>query len=274
MSLDIGYKNKNSFDDFIRNIGIDRNMFDMITNNNYNSFIQKLRVQLTNQSEDNKLTEDDVELLTRWSEEDFYDIQRQAQEMYSTFSDSNSESSVKQKEWKIDYRVLLNGNFTKLDKTQLSDVAKRSFNVHGLDDKLYDIFYDEEAGRCVPIYYDYATNNEHFFAFSVYLEKFKKMLNIPDMNPSMPLVLFDRSLMGVNTDDQLTPIMQIRVMNECRINPIFYMRECARVYDKTSGKNVRFQINIADWTFIWLYCQCINTYREQSRQTRKNILNS
>ena len=270
MALEIGYKDGNTFDDYLHKIGMDRNMYDLITNTNYNTFIQKLRVQLTNQNEDGRLTEDDLELLSRWSEEDFYDIQKQAREMHEVFESSNK--PVNNDAWKPDYRILLNGNFPKLDKTKLTEVAKKSFNVFGLDDKLYDIYYDEKAGKCLPVYYDYITNNEHFFAFSIYLEKFKKLMNIPDINPATPLILFDRSLMGVDTNGELTTIMQVKVINECRRNPIFYMRECARAYDKTANKDVRFQINIADWTFIWLYCQCINTYREQSRQTGKTFL--
>ena len=270
MALEIGYKDGNTFDDYLHKIGMDRNMYDLITNTNYNTFIQKLRVQLTNQNEDGRLTEDDLELLSRWSEEDFYDIQKQAREMHEVFESSNK--PVNNDTWKPDYRILLNGNFPKLDKTKLTEVAKKSFNVFGLDDKLYDIYYDEKAGKCLPVYYDYITNNEHFFAFSIYLEKFKKLMNIPDINPATPLILFDRSLMGVDTNGELTTIMQVKVINECRRNPIFYMRECARAYDKTANKDVRFQINIADWTFIWLYCQCINTYREQSRQTGKTFL--
>lgn len=270
MALEIGYKDGNTFDDYLHKIGMDRNMYDLITNTNYNTFIQKLRVQLINQNEDGRLTEDDLELLSRWSEEDFYDIQKQAREMHEVFESSNK--PVNNDSWKPDYRILLNGNFPKLDKTKLTEVAKKSFNVFGLDDKLYDIYYDEKAGKCLPVYYDYITNNEHFFAFSIYLEKFKKLMNIPDINPATPLILFDRSLMGVDTNGELTTIMQVKVINECRRNPIFYMRECARAYDKTVNKDVRFQINIADWTFIWLYCQCINTYREQSRQTGKTFL--
>lgn len=270
MALEIGYKDGNTFDDYLHKIGMDRNMYDLIINSNYNTFIQKLRVQLTNQNEDGRLTEDDLELLSRWSEEDFYDIQKQAREMHEVFESSNK--PVNNDAWKPDYRILLNGNFPKLDKTKLTEVAKKSFNVFGLDDKLYDIYYDEKAGKCLPVYYDYITNNEHFFAFSIYLEKFKKLMNIPDINPATPLILFDRSLMGVDTNGELTTIMQVKVINECRRNPIFYMRECARAYDKTANKDVRFQINIADWTFIWLYCQCINTYREQSRQTGKTFL--
>ena len=272
MSLDIGYKDKGTFDDYIRSIGIDRNTFELLTTNDYNSFIQKLRNQLTNQNEDHKLTEDDLELLSSWTEEDFYDIQQQAREMHQAFDQSKEDTSDDTSQWKPDYRVLLNGNFDKLDKSALTDEAKKKFDVYGLDDKLYDIYYDAKTGHCLPVYYDYITNNEHWFAFSIYLEKFKDLINIQNLNPSTPLILFDRSLMGIDTNQQLTAIMQVKILQECSINPYFYMRECARVYDKTIGKNVRFQINIADWTFLWLYAQCINTYREQARQSGKSFL--
>lgn len=272
MSLDIGYRTQNSFDDYIRNLGIDKNTYNLIINNDYNTFIRELRLYLSHQNENDVLDADDVELVSRWTEEDFYDIQHQAKEMKKLFDEKQVEDLKDDQPWIPDYRAILNGNFDKIDKTQLTEEAKVKFNVHGLDDRLYDIYYDAENGRCLPIYYDYATNNDHWFAFSMYLDKFKQLLNIPDMNPSAPLILFDRSLMGIDTNTQLTTFIQLKILQECRINPYFYMRECARTFDKTQGKTVRFQINIADWTFLWLYCQCINTYREQSRQSGKTYL--
>lgn len=266
--LDIGYKDNGTFDDYIKKIGIDRNTFDLLTQNDYNSFILKLRNQLIGKNENNRLDEDDMELLSKWTMEDFQDMQKQAIEMKDMFTQMELEKQRETNEtWKPDYRAILNGNFDKLDKSMLTDDMKRQFDVHGLDDRLYDIYFDKKHGKCLPVYYDYITNNEHWFSFSIYLEKLKSIMNIEGINPSTPLILFDRSLMGVDTNATLTPIMQIKVLQECRINPFFYMRECARVFDKTTGKNTRFQINIADWTFLWLYSQCFNTYREQSRQT-------
>lgn len=285
MGLNIGFKDDDTFEAYLRSIGMEKSMFDLIVENDYDTFIRKLRLHLLSKTEDNTLDQDDLDLLSQWTEEDFNDMKKQSLVMKSLFDKRNdllSEDDIigndgnitnrKEEAWRPDYRVLLNGNFPKLDKTQLSDETKKAFDVYGLDDRLYDIYYDSKSGNCLPVYYDWVTNNEHFFAFAVFLEEFKHRVNIPGLNSATPLILFDRTLLGVDTDLQLTPIMQSRVLMEIKRNPIFYMRECARTFDKTTGKNVRFQINIADWNMIWLYCQCISTYREQSRQTGKTFL--
>lgn len=268
---DIGYNPKaNPYDDFLRSIGMDREFVRMITDYSYNEFIRELRFKLSNQNENEKLTQEDLDVLSSWTEEDFLEFKRQAVEMHKMFDENNKETS-EVKEWRPDYRKILNGNFDKLDKSILSDEAKIAFNVQGLPDFMYDIYYDTEAQQAMPIYYDFDTNNEHFFTFTTFLEQYKKIMNIPGMNPNVPLILFDRSLMHVDTDAQLTPVLQTKVALECERNPMFYFRECARVFDKTSGKHVRYQMTIATYTFLWLYMQCINTFNERPRQTGKTF---
>lgn len=270
----IGYNPQDDkYEDFLRSIGIDREFFDMVINNNYNSFIKELREKLIDRSDDKKLTQDDIEEIGSWTEETFNEFKQEALKMHREFDriDSQPSENTSNDEWRPDYRKILNGNFDKLDKSQLSEEAKVAFNVHGLPDIMYDIYVDSEHGKVLPVYYDLDTNNEHFFAFSMFLEKFKKTMNIPDLNPYVPLILFDRALIHVDTNSALTPIMQTRVAMECEKNPFFYFRECARVFDKTKGLYVRYQMSIATYTYLWLYCQCINTYNERPRQTGKTF---
>lgn len=269
----IGYNpNKDPYDDFLRSIGMDRDFVDIITNSDYNGFIRKLRDRLMAKSEESRLSEDDIEELKSWTEEDFYEFKKQADNMRRAFDNREEEKkSVSNTPWKPDYRKILNGNFDKIDKGKLTQELKVQLNVHGLPDFMYDIYYDVDAGKVMPVYYDYDTNNEHFFAFSTFLEKYKEIMNIPTMNPSVPLILFDRSLIHIDTMEQLTPEVQLRVAQECERNPMFYFRECARVFDKTTGNTVRYQMSIATYTYFWLYMQCINTYNERPRQTGKTF---
>lgn len=270
----IGYDPKaDPYEDFLRSIGVDRELVKLIASNDYNGFIRELRSTLSNKNEDYKLTAEDVEVVSSWTEDDFNALKDEMNKMKSTFEDiQKTEKTTKEdSEWRPDFRVILNGNFDKMDKTQLSDEAKVAFNVHGLPDIMYDIYIDTKNGKALPIYYDYDTKNDNFFAFSTFLEKFKGILNIPEMNHKVPLILFDRTLIGIDTDVNLTPIIQMKVALEIQKNPFFYFRECARVYDKTTGKNVRYQMTIATYTYFWLFCQCINTYNERPRQTGKTF---
>lgn len=269
----IGYNpNNNPYEDFLRSIGVDRDLVRLITENNYNGFIRELRDSLSNKNDDYKLTSEDIEVIDSWDEETFNQLKEEIIKMKETFDDLRSnKNSEKSNEWKPDYRKILNGNFDKIDKSLLTEESRVAFNVHGLPDFMFDIYIDSESGKALPIYYDLDTNNENFFAFSMFLDKFKSMMNIPDMNPYVPLILFDRSLIHVDTEQVLTPIMQTKIALECQKNPFFYFRECARVYDKTTGKNVRYQMSIATYTYLWLYSQCINTYNERPRQTGKTF---
>lgn len=269
----IGYDPKqNPYDDFLRSLGMDRSFVEIITNLDYNNFIKQLRERLCNRNDDYKLTDDDIEELKSWTEEDFYEFKKKAEEMRKAFEEKvEDDKHKKDKPWKPDYRKILNGNFDKIDKAVLTDKLKNALNVQGLPDFMYDVYYDSEYNKVLPIYYDYDTNNEHFFAFATFLEKYKKIMNIPSMNASVPLILFDRSLIHIDTNEVLTPDMQLRVAQECERNPMFYFRECARVFDKTTGNTVRYQMSIATYTYLWLYMQCINTYNERPRQTGKTF---
>lgn len=271
----IGYDpNKDPYEDFLRSMGVDRGFVDIIERNNYNGFIKELRNQLSGRSENGQLTAEDLEILGSWDEKTFDEFKLtilQSRTQFNKFKEEEKKEVSTVDNWKPDYRVILNGNFDKLDKSKLTEENKKAFNVHGLPDIMYDIYVDSEHGKALPVYYDFDTNNDHFFAFSVFLEKFKKTMNIPDLNPYVPLILFDRSLIHIDTDTLQTPILQARVAIECQRNPFFYFRECARIYDKTTGKNVRYQMTIATYTFLWLYCQCINTYNERPRQTGKTF---
>lgn len=170
--------------------------------------------------------------------------------------------------YRPDYRIVLNGNFPKRNKATLSEADKVLHNVQGLPPEAYDIYYDEKAGRFTTVYYDIGTSNEFFWKFRNYLMIFGREKGIP-LNPNVCLIVFDRSLLGIDTDKELSIEMQRRCLEEAEINPWFYYREIARTEKKDGTGVSRYEMTIASYTFIWLYCQCINTFREQMRQSGK-----
>lgn len=169
--------------------------------------------------------------------------------------------------------TILNGNFEDdqlLDKSILTEEEKIYFNVQGLPDDTYDLFIDKEGNRIIPIYYDKSTSNEQWYIFTIFLEKLFKSLNIKG-NHLAPLILFDRTLMGIDTSTVTSPEIMTRVALEGRRNPYYHFREVARLIPDVNGVKKPYLINIATWTFLWLYAQNINTFREQSRQTGKTF---
>lgn len=169
--------------------------------------------------------------------------------------------------------TILNGVFTQdqvVDKTILTEEEKVYFNVHGLPDDMYDLFIDVNNDRIIPIYYDKSTFNEQWYVFTIFLEKLYSNIGIKG-NPLTPLMLFDRDLMGLDTMSVTDPEIMRKVALEGRRNPYYHFREIIRLTPDANGVSKPYFLNIATWTFLWLYAQNINTFREQSRQTGKTF---
>lgn len=181
----------------------------------------------------------------------------------------NNNNNVRTQRFPIE--TILNGNYSNeqvVDKSILTEEEKVYFNVHGLPDDTYDLFIDAENDRIIPIYYDKSTSNEQWYIFTIFLEKLYKSLNI-NGNHLTPLILFDRTLMGIDTTKVSSPEIMRKVALEGRRNPYYHFREIARNAPDVNGVKKPYVLNIATWTFLWLYSQNINTFREQSRQTGK-----
>lgn len=187
------------------------------------------------------------------------------------YGKEQSESVSNIQKYRFPIETILNGVFKPeqlLDKTYLTEEEKLMFNVQGLSEDLYDLFFDEQSGKIIPIYYDKSTSNEQWYTFTIFLERLYESLGIKG-NPLTPLMLFDRTLMGIDTDTVTNPEIMKRVALEGRRNPYYHFREIARNAPDANGVKSKYFINIATWTFLWLYSQNINTFREQSRQTGK-----
>lgn len=172
--------------------------------------------------------------------------------------------------YRFPIETILNGNYEGmcLDKTKLTEEFKVQFNVQGLPDDLYDIIYYEPNDELITVYYDKSTKNEQWYIFTTYLEEYFKFMGIKG-NHLTPLLLFDRDLMGIDTDKVTNPEIMCKIKREGQRNPYYHFREIARNAPNEEGVKTRYFINIATWTFFWLYSQNKNTFREQSRQTGK-----
>lgn len=189
------------------------------------------------------------------------------------YSKEKTTESQNVKKYRFPIETILNGNFPPenlMDKSLLDEDMKTYFGVQGLPDDLYDLYIDKEGDRVIPIYYDKSTVNEQWYAFTVFLEELFHKIGIPEANHKTPLLLFDRDLMGIDVDKVTSPELMRKIAIEGRRNPYYHFREIAR--NEPTGDNgvkTRYFLNIATWTYLWLYSQNINTFREQSRQTGK-----
>ena len=84
------------------------------------------------------------------------------------------------------------------------------------------------------------------------------------------LKLYDPSLRGVDpyspflTDDQI-----IRIINECIMNPWYYLREVARIPDQGNPQGVPYLLNRANLASTWCFINGIDNYLVIPRQIGK-----
>lgn len=272
--LDIGFDSaKNPYEAFVRRTGGDFIRIKMLLELDYKEYKEGLEDLFRQKTSDGSLSSDDQDELDELTFEEFSAQKSTAVKQYNEWSKLQKELEKENIGPYIKpYKRIFNGVFETLDKDSMTDELKRIQNVQGLPDECWDVYVDKDNGKLVTIYYDYDTLNEHFFAFSVFLEKYKKIMNIPNINHKIPLILFDRTLMHVDTDDEaLSYEMRTRIANECKINPFYYFREVARILDEKINKLVRYQMTLATYSFLWLYCQCFNTFKELPRQMGKTF---
>lgn len=250
-----------------RECGIGKKVVKCILYSNYDDYIQSIYDDIKHAKDEGQYDPSMAENLTLTREE-FDDILKNANEFIAECS-KLLEKEDGDTEFKIPYREIFNGNFTKLDKSKLTHEQKVTLNVDGLLDESYDIYYNSEFKRAVPIYYDLSSSNEYFVAFSFYLEKLFESLKIK-YNHKLPLIVFDRSLLGVDIrKGGLSKEIQIAAARECEINLIYAIREALTFKSKNSDASTPYQMTIGTWTVLWLYIQGFNVFRSGSRQIGK-----
>jgi len=112
--------------------------------------------------------------------------------------------------------------------------------------------------------YDTETTNISFIQTAVDL----KRLGIK--NNMFFLALYDPSLRGV---DPYSPYLSndqiIRIVNECIVNPWYFLREVARIPDQGNPKGVPYQLNRANLAATWCFLNGIDHYLVIPRQIGK-----
>lgn len=84
------------------------------------------------------------------------------------------------------------------------------------------------------------------------------------------LALYDPSLRNVDPyDPRLTTDEMIRVINECVINPWYFLREVARIPDQGNPKGIPYQLNRANLAGTWCFLHGIDNYEVIPRQIGK-----
>ena len=116
----------------------------------------------------------------------------------------------------------------------------------------------------IPRIYDYDTKNSSFFN----LAKMLKELNIKNYNEC--LQLFNPALKGVDPHSTLlTNEMKVMIDKECRINPWYTIREVFRV--NVGTKKTYFDLNLSNFTAIWLMLRSQDYFQIAPRQTGKTF---
>lgn len=112
--------------------------------------------------------------------------------------------------------------------------------------------------------YDVDTPNISFIQTAVDLKK----LGIK--NNMFFLKLYDPSLKGV---DPFSPFLSddyvFRIINECIINPWYFLRECVRIPDQGNTAGIPYQLNRANLASAWCLIHGIDNYLVIPRQIGK-----
>lgn len=84
------------------------------------------------------------------------------------------------------------------------------------------------------------------------------------------LRLYDPSLRGVDPyDPDLTEDQVFRIINECIVNPWYYLREVARIPDQGNTAGIPYQLNRANLAATWCFLHNLDHYLVIPRQIGK-----
>lgn len=110
-----------------------------------------------------------------------------------------------------------------------------------------------------PIY-DFNTKNKSFI--KVHLEL--KLLGVK--NNAFHLILLNPALQGVDPyDPNLTPIQVMMIIQECKLNMFYYLREVVRI-EEQGGKLVSFRMDRGTLAASYNFINNINFYLMKPRQ--------
>ena len=115
-----------------------------------------------------------------------------------------------------------------------------------------------------PIY-DFDTPNKSFVEVHLQL----KLLGVK--NNAFHLILLNPALKGVDPHDpNLTPMQVLMVIQECKLNMFYYLREVVRI-EEQGGDLVRFRMDRGTLAGCYHFVNNINFYLMKPRQTGKTV---
>lgn len=143
----------------------------------------------------------------------------------------------------------------KIENGKLIDRDGFPFNIH---DYL-------ATKKIYPRIYDYNTKNKAFINVHLLL----KQLGVKNNNEH--LQLFHQELLGIDPHDPTLPdFIKNLIMEECKVNVWYFLREVVRI--PTGESMTYFDLNIASFTTAWLLCRRQNIFYELGRQIGKTFL--
>ena len=111
-----------------------------------------------------------------------------------------------------------------------------------------------------PIY-DFKTKNKSFIEVHLQL----KLLGVK--NNAFHLLLLNPALQGVDPyDENLTPMQIMMIIQECKLNMFYYLREVVRI-EEQGGQLVRFRMDRGTLAAAYHFANNINFYLMKPRQT-------
>ena len=114
-------------------------------------------------------------------------------------------------------------------------------------------------------YYDYNTKNDSFYNMYIYFKK------LGVKNHSEHLQIFNPALIGVNPRDPLlSDQVKDMIDKECRLNPWYFFREIVLV--KVNKNRIPFDLNIGNYSAIWLMLRSQDIFFEAPRQIGKTFV--
>lgn len=125
------------------------------------------------------------------------------------------------------------------------------------------ILYKSDIAKYNPCI-DYNTTNRSFLRMSLVLKK------MGIKNNYFFLSLLDRSLAGLDPhSSNLTIEEKAKIIQECKLNVWYFIREVVRIPVVGDEKGIQFQLNRGNLAFVWSFMNDIDTGLIMPRQTGK-----
>lgn len=169
--------------------------------------------------------------------------------------------------WARDLPVRIAGNTArqKIERQIEEDAAKDKNN------RLMSALSEQMKHRRPIPYAVYAPIYDHTTSNRSFITVHRQLKELGIENNEFFLILYNRSLIGVNPfDPDITPEQALMVVQECQINFYYFIRECVRIPSQGSS-TVQFNLDRATLAGMYCFINDINFYLMKPRQTGKSV---